>query len=232
MATTSQPGLGPNWTGPIIALVLGAVLFGSGYWLGQRSFLESKPAQAAASRPPWNPGIPAHPLPTANIPANATPELKEFLENRAKLNAKMDELRGQGTTGVINPQAYAQFQKDNADLLKRQADLGKIIAQQQAGHPQMPPPPLQVPANASPQLKAFLTARDQLTRDQIAFENQHRTDDPDARKAAMQQWRKDNAARLAELQQLSRALQSSAANKTLAPSSASTPTATPAPAKK
>jgi hypothetical protein len=225
---TFPQGLGPNWIGPTIGLVLGAVLFGSGYWLGQRSLLDVKSAQVATPppRPPWNPGpgaSPAHPLPVANIPANATPEVKEFLQNRATLNAKVDELRGQGINDAPNPQAMVKFHQQNADLLKRQSDLAKIIAQQQSQSLYTPPPPLQIPSNASPQLKTFLTARDQLTRDQIAFMDQHRNDTPDARKAAMQQWRQQNAARFKELQDDAKALAQSNPSKPPAASASAAP---------
>ena len=43
-------------------------------------------------------------------------------------------------------------------------------------------------------------------RDQIAFMNQHRTDEPAAWQAAMQQWRRQNAARFQQLQQEAQAM--------------------------
>jgi len=125
--------------------------------------------------------------PGANVPANASPEMKEFMQNRATLMQKMAELRQRNpsTNGAPDPKIFAQFQQENADLLKRQKELSQIIGQQQAKNPIPAPPPLQIPPNASPQLQAYLTARDQLMRDQIAFMNQHRTDDPATRQAAI-----------------------------------------------
>jgi len=100
---------------------------------------------------------PVTPLPQPSIPPNASPEMKEFLQNRAILNAKMAELRAPRSKRRSNSQAFAQFQKQNADLLKRQSELAKLLGQQQSAHPMTAPPPLQIPPNASPQLKAFLT---------------------------------------------------------------------------
>jgi hypothetical protein len=71
------------------------------------------------------------------------------------------------------------------------------------GMPFMPHP--NIPPNASPQLQDYLTARGQIMRDQIAFMNQHRTDDPAARQAAMQQWREQNTPRFQQVQQLAQA---------------------------
>ena len=140
----------------------------------------------------------------ANLPANATPEMKEFLENRTTLMQKMDELRQANPTDAQG--VMQQFREQNKALLDRQQQLAQIISQQQAKNPLPEPPPLQIPPNASPQMKTYLTARDQLMRDQIAFMNQHRTDDPAARQAAMQQWRQQNAARFQRLQQQSQTL--------------------------
>jgi len=203
----------------LACLVVGGALFGCGYWLGQRSLqaqLKTLAAQAVnPSRPPGNPwhganaARPQYPfMPQANIPANATPEMKEFVQNRATLMEKMTRLRQQnpGTNGAPDPKLFVRFQQDNADLLKRQKELSQIISQQQARNPIPTPPPLQLPPNASPQLKEYLTARDQLTRDQIAFMNQHRTDDPATRQTAMQQWRQQNTARIQQLQQEAQAL--------------------------
>jgi len=78
----------------LACLVVGGALFGSGYWLGQRSLqsqLKTLANQAVnPTRPPMNPwaGVnAAHPMPGANIPANATPEMKEFMQTRVNTDA-------------------------------------------------------------------------------------------------------------------------------------------------
>ena len=182
------------------SIALGGGLFGWGYWQGQRvktnalTALEISPGHGATS------------IPQVNIPPNASPEMKEFLQNQATLADKMVQLRGPGPNGTLSPQAFAQFRQQNAELLKQQSQLAQIISQQQAKNTVSTPPPLQIPPKASPGLQAYLKERDQLMRDEIAFMNQHSTDDLATRQSAMQQWRQQNAARLQKLQQLEQAV--------------------------
>jgi hypothetical protein len=143
---------------------------------------------------------------TVTVPAGATPEMTEFLQNRATLAASMTSLINQNPNGVSTGQALTQFQQQNAALLNRQTQLAQIIGTQQSTIPPPIPPPLQIPPNASPQLQAFLTTRDQLTRSQIALINQHLSDDPATQSAAMQQWEQQNAALIQQMQQQAQAL--------------------------
>jgi len=146
--------------------------------------------------------VPVATAPTASIPTGASPELTEFLQNRALLAGK------EATVNTSDSQALAQFQQQNADLLKRQAQLAQILSQQQTAAISTPPP-LQIPPNATPQLKALLIARDQFARDEIAFINQHLNDDPATKAAALQQWQQQNAARHQHLQQMAQAISTS-----------------------
>ena len=182
----------------LVCLTLAAGLIGWGYWQGiihPKKTAETENKMARFNSPP----------PT--IPADSTPEMREFLNNQFTLTQKMEQLRGQGPNGTVSPQAFAQFRKDNADLIKRQSDLSQILAQQQNKNVPSGPPP-QIPTKASPQLQAYLAARDQLMRDQVAFMNQHRTDDLATQQAAMRQWRQQNEPRFQQLQQLAQALPS------------------------
>ncbi len=202
----------------LACLALGGGLFGLGYWQGQRSLSQETTAVAAQTAiVPRSSGAPAFGVnvappmpftPHVNTPANASPEMKEFLQNRATLMERMAELRQQNPTanGAPNSKLFAEFKQQNEGLLQRQRELSQIIGQQQAKDPIPTPPPLQIPASASPQLKAYLTDRDQLMRDQIAFMNQHRTDDPLSKRAVMQQWRQQNAARFQQVQQEAQAM--------------------------
>jgi len=217
----------------LTCLVLGGALFALGYWQGQRSMQQKIDAALAAQKvasarennfarfapgqpmPPLSsmarsyPGQAMSPMVRPTLPPNATPEMKEFYQNRTTLMEKMAELRKQNpnnTNGPPDQSIIAQFQQENAALLARQRELAQVIGQQQAKNPMPEPPPLQIPPNASPQMKDYLTARDQLMRDQIAFMNQHRTDESSARQAAMEQWRQQNTARFQQLQQQSQAL--------------------------
>ena len=139
------------------------------------------------------------PAPAVTIPANATPEMTEFLQNRTILAAKMAQINSG------DPQALTQFQQQNAALLQRQTQLTQTIAQQQASNTLPTPPALQIPPNAFPQLQAFLTAQDLLKRDEITFMNQHLNDTPATQLAAIQQWHQQTASRRLQLQQLAQA---------------------------
>lgn len=203
--------------GSLLGLVLAAGFFGLGYWAGQRSMAQQMRTLGIrggnfgyAGRPFGQAPFPGQ-INANALPANATPEMKEFLQNRQTLMEKMAELRQQNPNGAPNANTFAQFQQQNAALLQRQHQLMGIISQQQgqngAGGPIMGVPgQTSVPANASPQLKAFLTDRNQLMQDQTAFLSQHQNDDPQVRQAAMQQWRQQNAARFQQLQQEALAL--------------------------
>ena len=74
-----------------------------------------------------------------------------------------------------------------------------------------------IPANATPQLAAFLTTRNQLMQNQVAFRKQHLNDDPAAWHTAMAQWRKQNVALLQQLQQQALALSQSDSNNVINP---------------
>jgi hypothetical protein len=196
--------------GIILSLIIAITSFGLGYWEGQHSQLAGAVKRIGGSSGQLvNSSLPVVSRPSmagGNVPANASPEMKEFLENRAKLSGLFNQVRSQGTNGAPNLQALAQFQEQNKALLDRQRELSQTISEQQAKNPLPTPAPLQIPPGCSPQLADYLTARDQLMRDQIAFMNQHRTDDPPTRQTAMQQWRQQNATRFQQVQQQAQAL--------------------------
>jgi hypothetical protein len=200
-----------TWILAPACLVVAGALFGLGYWQGHRALTSQRINPGYGNNPARFSAAAAvsHPA----IPANASPEMKEFLQNQATLADKMELLRSQGPNGTLNPQMFVQFRQQNADLLARQSQLAQIIAQQQAKNTLSAPPPLQIPPNASPKLQTYLKLRDQIMRDQIAFMNQHKTDDLASRQAAMQKWRQENATRLQQLQQLTQALSPTATTK-------------------
>jgi hypothetical protein len=186
-----RQSLGGNWEKVVAGLFLGAGFFAVGYAEGEKAATtNSEPRAAEVSQ---------------LTPPNASPVLKEFMENRAKLAQEQASLDRQNFQGA--PQGLpVRFQPQNMALLQRQRELAVEIGRQNAQGPALEPPPLQIPANASAQLKAFLTTRHQLACDEMAFENQHRGDDPLTREAAIQQWLKDSAARLQQLRQEAQAL--------------------------
>ena len=191
----------------------GGALFELGYWEGQHSFLKNRevflavPRSEQTNNPASSNGVAALAgSQPCSFPADASSEMKEFLQNRAILIQKSAELRRSNPNGPPDAQKLAQYERDNAALFQRQKELSQILSQQQATSLPTTPAPLQMPLNASPQLQAYLTARDQLMRDQIAFINLHRTDDPATRQAAMREWREQNATRFQQLQQEAQAL--------------------------
>jgi hypothetical protein len=215
--------IGQGLLGLTFCGLLAVATFALGYWQGQRVQLAKDsfgptPAQGQPLHKPQ----PGSPFPSAfapKAPANVTPEMAEFRQHQEKLAQSYGQMHG--TNGAPNnAQALARFQQENAALLQRQHELAQTISQQQARNPLAEPPPLQIPPNATAQQKTYLTARDQLQRDQVAFLNQHKSDDPATRQAAMQQWRQQNSARIKQLQSMSQSLaQNSVATPTTNPPS-------------
>lgn len=98
----------------LTCLILGGAVFGLGYWQGHRA------TTSGWSHSGNGTNLAAKPSPPA-IPANATPEMKEFLQNQATLADKMELLREQSPNGTLSPQAFAQFRQQNAAWLARQS---------------------------------------------------------------------------------------------------------------
>jgi hypothetical protein len=155
------------------------------------------------------PRLMMRPIRSAPIPADATPEMKEFLTNSATLANSRAQLHNQAVAsgGDVDEETISQqWREQNSALLQRQQQLAQIVAQQQAQQPMSVPAAPQIPAGASPQLTAFLTARNALMQQQAQLHNQYLTADPATRQAAMQQWRQQNSAQFEHLQQLAQAL--------------------------
>jgi hypothetical protein len=153
----------------------------------------------------------------ANIPANASSTLAAFLTTQAALaNA-----RAQIHNGLLNAlplevseeqisqmrQSEEQlFQQQQGANVQLQGQRAQTLAAESAQQPVPLPPPLALPQGVSSPMAAFLTARDQLMRDQITFSNQYVTATAAARDAALQQWMEQNAGRFQQLQQLAQNL--------------------------
>jgi hypothetical protein len=165
----------------------------------------------------WSASQPAHAMPMireVTVPDDATPEMQEFLTNRAQLMNSLAQLHNQALkSGTFqgNPAAgsssiISQWHQQNAALLQRQQQLSQTLSTQSAWRKRPVPSPTPVPSNASPQLKAFLTARNELMRGEIQTRNQYATADAATRQTALQQWRQQNAAKFQKLQQLAQTL--------------------------
>jgi hypothetical protein len=159
----------------------------------------------------------AQPLPyvtSVTIPEDASQDLEDFLTTRATLANDFaqihNQLLQQGAVSAATESTL--FQQQAGATLQAQAQLAQKIAAEQVPQPLPVPPPLNLPPNASPQLAAFLTARDQLMRNGIALFNQYVTATPAVRQAALQQWEQQNAAQIQQVQQLAQNLSNSSTN--------------------
>jgi hypothetical protein len=158
------------------------------------------------------------------VPEGASQTMGDFLVARAGLmNARAQihnqvaaQVAGQNLTpdqiAQIEQTEMAQFQQQQQAALQAQQQRAQTLAQESASQPQPMPPPLVIPPDATPQMAAFLTARDQLMRSQIQMQNQYANADPATRQAAMAQWQQQNAAQLQQLQTLAQNLSTSTTN--------------------
>ena len=152
---------------------------------------------AAASLTAWM----AHPLSMISevqIPEGASPEMTDFLTTRADLHNRLAQLHNAQT-----PNADATFQQQNQAEIQAQTQRAAVIATQATPQAALPvPPPLVIPADATPQVRAYLVLSDQLMRERIALINQYVSSDPVTKNAALLQWQQQNADRFKQLQSL------------------------------
>ena len=152
-----------------------------------------------------------------NIPPGASPTLKDFLTTQAVLAKARAQIHNQLLDSLpeeVSDAQLDQMQQSEATLFRQQhaADLqlqqqrAQALAEESARQPMPVPPPLVIPPGTSQQLTAFLTAKDQLMRDQISFSNQYTSATPQVRSAALQQWREQNAGRFQQVQALAQGL--------------------------
>lgn len=155
----------------------------------------------------------------ATIPAGASPALAKLLQAVAKLQAASVQSHNQWAQSLPTDATAEEIrarQQQEATLFRQQhqAELASLARQAQAlatdaaGQLRPVPAPLQIPADATPQLSAFLVARDELMRADVAMQNQYAGADPAMRQAAIQLWCQQNASRLEQLCQLAQALSS------------------------
>jgi len=150
-----------------------------------------------------------------NIPPNASSTLTDFLTTQANLasaraqihNQLLQQLPPSATQAQVNAmqQQVAQLmQQQYAGEFQLQAQRAQALAAA-APVPLRLVGPVHIPPDASPQLQAYLTARNAIATSRAQTWNQYATADPAMRQTAMQQWRQQNAA---ALQQLSQQVQS------------------------
>ena len=162
---------------------------------------QQKLAQAISASQPAQPiGY----ITDVNVPAGASQTMEDFLTARAdlfNLRAQLHNQQLQSSGTVDEAQVNAAFQQQNATVLQAQVQRAQVVAAESDQQTQPTPPPLVVPAGATPQVAAFLTLRDQLMRDFIQLHNQNIASTPAVREAALQQWSQQNAGRIQQLRQ-------------------------------
>jgi hypothetical protein len=180
-------------------------------WQTENAAVFTDQQQRAAALGAFSSAQPLAYINEVNIPADATPEMRDFLNVRANLYNSYAQLHSQavsdsGGTTASESDVQAAYQAQNAGDIKAQAARAQTIAAQSASHPLPVPPPLVIPPKASPTMQAFLDLRDQLMRERSALWNQYLGSAPTIRDAAIQQWQQQNAAQFQQLQQLAQQL--------------------------
>jgi len=148
-----------------------------------------------------------------NIPANASPTMKDFLANQAALinaraqihNQLLSALPAEVTLDQVSQmqsQEMQLFQQQQAQQISNQQQQATTLAAESANTPIPVPSSASIPANATPQMQAFLNLRFQLMHDQIVMLNQNIGVDTQTRNQAIQQWMTQNATRMQQLQTL------------------------------
>ncbi len=154
-------------------------------------------------------------LPTnvqVNIPANASPAMKDFLTNQALLanarvqihNQLVQSLPANATADQVEQaqqQEEAVFQQQYGQAMALQTKRAQAVAAESAQSFGALPAPPPIPTGTSPQLAALLTLKYQIASSQAQILKSYATADPAVRQAALQQWSKQNAVLLQQLQQ-------------------------------
>jgi hypothetical protein len=158
-----------------------------------------------------------------NVPRNASSTLSDFLTTRAELENARVQLRNQmletlpsnpteeQIEAVMQQVRQVSQQQHSADWQLQAQRADALGAEPESRPLRLPEPPV-MPPNAAPQLQAFIKARNALLKGRAQLWNQYLTADPVTRRAAMQQWRHQNASGLNQLSQLAAALANSTPN--------------------
>jgi hypothetical protein len=135
-------------------------------WQTQNAAVFTGQQQRAAALGAFSSAQPLAYINEVNIPADATPEMRDFLTVRANLYNSYAQLHNQAASGSAGTTAsdsdvQAAYQEQNAADIRAQAARAQAIAAQSASQPLPLPPPLVIPPSASPSMQAFLALRDQ-----------------------------------------------------------------------
>lgn len=112
----------------------------------------------------------------------------------------------------IGPDEITAFQQQYASEIQAQQQRAQLVANQLNQTPIPVSPPLVIPPSASPAMQAFLTLHDQLMRQTIEVLNANLTASPTVQAEALSQLQGQNAASIAQLQQLAQNVSQSTNN--------------------
>ena len=150
-------------------------------------------ARIAASRPAIEPPL----ITSVAIPADASPELEEFLVERAHLynqgvvvGRRMAAAPAEAATVW---EEWSKAQTAASDTLGRR--LQALQAQTPVRVMEVPPAPL-IPQDASPELAAFLTERHSLLKERVEVERRAILEAKETREEAVARWLSENKIRL------------------------------------
>jgi hypothetical protein len=128
------------------------------------------------------------------IPPGASENLENFLIERAKLNNEQILVHNQ--TLQASPEkrseAIEAWQKQNAAVMEAQAARASQISGE-SQPPDLPvPSPADIPPNATPELKDFITRRNALIKAEAGVIAHLKTATPEQRQQALEAWRASN----------------------------------------
>jgi hypothetical protein len=190
-------------------LANGATLDQIQAWRQQNAAQFASQRQQAQAIAASQPAQPISYITDVDLPANASQTMDDFLTARANLfnlRAQIHNQQLQATGSVDDAAGSATFTQQNAAALQAQAQRAQALALEADRQPMVAPPPLVLPPNATANLTAFLTLRDQLMRAQIAVHNQNLQADASTRQAALLAWKQVNQGQFQQLQALAQNL--------------------------
>jgi len=147
------------------------------------------------------------------IPANASSTLEDFLVTQATLasaraqihNELLQAMSSEASEEDVKAMREREseiFQEQHAKDMALQRQRAQLLAASAAPTDPDPPNMTRIPSNASPGLRAYLVARDEVIRSRAEFMRQYLHADPATREAAIEQWRQENAGRLKQWREL------------------------------
>ncbi len=160
---------------------------------------------AAESPPPERPQITLEQY-QARLPEDMKPAMREFMTERfhmrqARIDAGLDDPDLSAEQRADHRRAFAESQRDRRERIEA---LSRQVAAESAAQPRPEPPPIgawQPPEDLPEAMRAYMTERHKLRRQEWEFEQTLTDTDPDDRQAAVRQWRRQHHQQLQPLRE-------------------------------